>query len=239
MAAKRQMEFEKLQDRKIQKERETEGDLWGDKEVFVTSAYRKRMEERQQMEEEERRQEQIEQLLDVRKQKDLSGFYSSLLKMKTGEMVVEEESEKLKREIKEKEKSSTQKNYRAKRDESSSEDEEDQKPDVNENLESNPENADKNEEPDAKKPKIESNSDEAELMPPPAVPATDNASIKEEKVDSEAESKPRLNPEEQRRLRRIALFTKRTVNEKFDQEISEYFVRKSQILSTKSYIERE
>ncbi len=43
-AAKRKMEFEKLQERKIQTEREKEGDLWNDKEVFVTSAYRKKME---------------------------------------------------------------------------------------------------------------------------------------------------------------------------------------------------
>ena len=43
-AAKRKMEFEKLQERKIQVEREKEGDLWSDKEVFVTTAYRKKME---------------------------------------------------------------------------------------------------------------------------------------------------------------------------------------------------
>ena len=43
-AAKRKMEFEKLQERKIQTEREKEGDLWSDKEVFVTTAYRKKME---------------------------------------------------------------------------------------------------------------------------------------------------------------------------------------------------
>lgn len=93
-AAKRQMEFEKLQERKIHKERQEEGDLWADKEVFVTSAYRKKIEEREKIEAEERNQERIEELLDVRKQKDLSGFYSNLLKMKTGEMVIEEEGAK-------------------------------------------------------------------------------------------------------------------------------------------------
>ena len=96
-AAERQMEYERRQDRKIQKEREAEGDLFGDKEAFVTSSYRKRMEEREKIEAEERRQEQIEALFDVRKQKDLSGFYMSMLKLKSGEMVIEEESEKLKR----------------------------------------------------------------------------------------------------------------------------------------------
>lgn len=38
-AAKRQMEFEKLQDRKVQKEREAEGDLWADKEVCLHCFY--------------------------------------------------------------------------------------------------------------------------------------------------------------------------------------------------------
>lgn len=33
-AAKRQMEFEKLQERRVQKERQAEGDLWKDKEVW-------------------------------------------------------------------------------------------------------------------------------------------------------------------------------------------------------------
>ncbi len=32
-AAKRQMDFEKIQEKKMQKEREQEGDLWSDKEV--------------------------------------------------------------------------------------------------------------------------------------------------------------------------------------------------------------
>ena len=96
-AALRQVEYERRQDRKIQKEREEEGDLFSDKEAFVTETYRKRMEERQRLDEEERKQDQIEALLDVRKAKDLSGFYDSLLKMKTGELKIEEEGEKEKR----------------------------------------------------------------------------------------------------------------------------------------------
>jgi hypothetical protein len=36
-------------------------------------------------------------LLDVKKAKDLSGFYDTLLKMKTGEIKIEEEGEKDKR----------------------------------------------------------------------------------------------------------------------------------------------
>jgi coiled-coil domain-containing protein 55 len=96
------MEFEKLQERKIQKEREAEGDLWKDKETFVTTSYRLKMEELQRLEEEERKQDNLEALFDVRKQSDLSGFYNSMLKIKTGEMVIEEEGDKERRLQKEK-----------------------------------------------------------------------------------------------------------------------------------------
>jgi len=49
-----------MQERKIQKERETEGDEFGDKEEFVTSAYIKKMKEMQEAEEKEKREEQME-----------------------------------------------------------------------------------------------------------------------------------------------------------------------------------
>jgi hypothetical protein len=64
-AALRQLEFEKRQDRKIQKERELEGDLFHGKEAFVTEAYRKRMEEKQRLEEEERKQDELEGLPEI------------------------------------------------------------------------------------------------------------------------------------------------------------------------------
>lgn len=59
----------------VQKEREAEGDQYADKEKFVTSAYRKKMEEQAREEEEEQRMARIEAALDVTKQNDLSGFY--------------------------------------------------------------------------------------------------------------------------------------------------------------------
>ena len=51
----RAREDERRTERKVQKEREAEGDEFRDKEVFVTSAYRKKMEEMQKEEEEEQR----------------------------------------------------------------------------------------------------------------------------------------------------------------------------------------
>lgn len=52
--------------------------MFADKESFVTSAYRAKMEEMAKEEEEEERKNRIESVLDVTKQKDLSGFYRHL-----------------------------------------------------------------------------------------------------------------------------------------------------------------
>lgn len=231
-AAKRKMEFERVQDRKIQKEREEEGDLWSNKEVFVTAAYRKKMEERQKMEEEERRQEQIENLLDVRKQKDLSGFYFSLLKMKTGEWVVEEEAEKEKRLERERQeavkfketKSGQQKIYRNKNEGESEEEETEEEVKKNDEIVSDLNQ--KNEIPEEKK---KNNKEEPENE--------SNVEIKSEKI-VEKENSPVLSKEEIKKQRLEKLFNKRTVGAKLDQEMSEYFQRKA-ILSQKNYIERE
>lgn len=56
---------------KIQKEREKEGDEFADKEVFVTSAYKKKLEEMKLEEEKEKREEYLESIGDVTKQSDL------------------------------------------------------------------------------------------------------------------------------------------------------------------------
>lgn len=249
-AAKRQMEFEKLQERKIHKERQEEGDLWKDKEVFVTSAYRKKMEERAQIEAEEKNQEMIEELLDVRKAKDLSGFYSNMLKMRAGEFVIEEEGAKDKRleqelEIKKRSESEKQKkSYRSKRESSDEEEEEEKKKPAKEETEKpmdtvsidkedlggdkepsvdgktkSEDKKDKIEEPDSKKIKLEAKSEETD---------------RKEK-SPESPEKPKLSKEEKRRL----MFDKRTVGAKLEEELSDYFVRKSSTLSLKSYIERE
>ena len=74
----RERDRERRVERKVQKEREAEGEEFKDKEAFVTSAYRKKMEEMEKAEAEEARREQIENVLDVRKQKDMSGFYRHL-----------------------------------------------------------------------------------------------------------------------------------------------------------------
>ena len=85
----------------VQKEREAEGDLYADKESFVTSAYRKKMEEIAKQEEEEARQAQIEAALDVRKQNNMDGFYRHLYRQTMGEEKEQVEAKKKKEETEE------------------------------------------------------------------------------------------------------------------------------------------
>jgi DNA segregation ATPase FtsK/SpoIIIE-like protein len=195
--------------------------------------------ERQLLEEEERRQDQIESLLDVRKAKDLGGFYSNILKIKSGEMVIEEEGEKEKRLAKE---MKAQKHYRAKHESSDEESDmvEQEEKEPEKKLDAKDESIDVDVE--IEKSTKESNDDKDVFKEPlpkkskEEEPKTTETSNTDKDKENEA---PTLSKEEKNRLRREKLFTKRTVGDKLDQEVADYFIRKSQFLSTKSYIEKE
>lgn len=88
-AEKRKIEYESRIERKVQKEREAEGDQFKDKEVFVTAAYREKLEAMKKAEEEAQREEYLENIGDVLKQKDLSGFYRHMYEQKLGSDKVE------------------------------------------------------------------------------------------------------------------------------------------------------
>lgn len=79
-AEQRKKEQEHRIERMVQKEREAEGEMYVDKESFVTSAYRAKLEEFKKMEEEEARISKLEAIADVTKQQDMSGFYRHLYK---------------------------------------------------------------------------------------------------------------------------------------------------------------
>lgn len=81
-AEKRKKEFERRIERQVQKEREAEGEEFKDKESFVTSAYRKKLEEMKEAEEAEKREAYLENIGEVTKQQDLSGFYRHLYEQK-------------------------------------------------------------------------------------------------------------------------------------------------------------
>jgi len=95
----REKENERRIERQVQKERDAEGDEFSEKEKFVTSAYRKKMEEMQKLDEEEKKRDAIENALDVTKQKDMSGFYRHLYRQTMGEE--KGQKEEVKTEIKE------------------------------------------------------------------------------------------------------------------------------------------
>ena len=59
-AEQRKKEYEKHIERQVQKEREAEKGQFEDKETFVTSAYRKKMQEMAEEEEREKRQAELE-----------------------------------------------------------------------------------------------------------------------------------------------------------------------------------
>lgn len=77
-AERRKKEQEYRIERMVQKEREAEGTMYADKESFVTSAYRAKLEEFKRMEEEENRMDKLEAIADVKKQQDMLGFYRHL-----------------------------------------------------------------------------------------------------------------------------------------------------------------
>lgn len=81
-ADKRKKENERRIERQVQKEREAEGEEFKDKDSFVTSAYRKKLEEMKALEEEEKREEYLESIGDVKKQGNLDGFYRHLYDQK-------------------------------------------------------------------------------------------------------------------------------------------------------------
>ncbi|XP_039962014.1 nuclear speckle splicing regulatory protein 1 [Bactrocera neohumeralis] len=83
-AERRKLENELRVERQVQKEREQEGEEFKDKESFVTSTYRKKLEEMRKLQEQEKRDEYLEAIGDVTKQKDLDGFYRHLFEQKTG-----------------------------------------------------------------------------------------------------------------------------------------------------------
>ena len=75
----REIENEKLFERRMVKEAEAEAHLYGDKERFMTSAYKRKLEEREDYEAELKRKEAEEAKNDVTKRAGLGDFYSNLL----------------------------------------------------------------------------------------------------------------------------------------------------------------
>lgn len=85
-ADKRKKEYERRIERQVQKERDEEGEQFKDKESFVTSSYKKKLEDMKAAEDEEKKAEYLESIGDVQKQSNLDGFYRHLYAQKTGDV---------------------------------------------------------------------------------------------------------------------------------------------------------
>ncbi|KAG4076367.1 hypothetical protein HA402_005810 [Bradysia odoriphaga] len=83
-ADRRKKDFERRIERQVQKEREAEGEMYKDKEAFITSSYKQKLEEMKKAEEEEKRSDYLEAIGDVTKQRDMGGFYRHLWEQKMG-----------------------------------------------------------------------------------------------------------------------------------------------------------
>ena len=75
---KRKLDLERAEDKKVQREREAEGDAFGDKEKFVTTAYLERQKELRLLEEQERQRESLES-------GNVTLFYKGLLETKSAD----------------------------------------------------------------------------------------------------------------------------------------------------------
>lgn len=78
-ARRREVERDRVYERKLVRELEADAEQYGDTEKFVTAAYRDKLKEREQFEAAERLREAAEERQDVRKRGDLSAFHRNLL----------------------------------------------------------------------------------------------------------------------------------------------------------------
>ena len=75
----RKREQDVTYERRLMKEREKEDELYGDKEKFITSAYRKKLEEDEKWKKEELEREQREKEREVHGKSDMTSFYANLM----------------------------------------------------------------------------------------------------------------------------------------------------------------
>lgn len=250
-AERRKRENERRIEREVQKERELEGDLYKDKESFVTSAYRQKLEEMKALEEKERREDYLESIGDVRKQGDLSGFYRHLYAQQVNYEEEQEKREKReekkdetvvrpeKNKGKEKEKKNPQltRKYR-KRESSESSDENMDKDAKLQHLPSNLD-ADSDFSIDSDSESESESKPKAENRVPESVPSTsrdnpaqvENIDIADIKIETEPSDKdPKkdsIKTEELPKKPKKDIWKKRTIGVIFDEAVKRFYERKA------------
>lgn len=235
-AEKRKKEYERRIERQVQKERDAEGEQFKDKESFVTSAYRKKLEEMKEAELLEKRQDYLESIGDVTKQGDLSGFYRHIYSQKMASDEDVGSKNIIKEEVdtnKSKDLVPKKKNYR-KRDDSN--DDEDLKTDATSEkvLKSEHLNSNIDADSDFSVESSSSSEDESNIKKK----SIDNKNVVETKND--ATNLPEVvlkveqmeNPKEEIKVEKtvkpkVNIWAKRTVGEAYVEAIKRYFERKA------------
>lgn len=209
-AERRKRENERRIERQVQREREAEGEEFKDKESFVTSAYRAKLEELKKLDEEEEREDYLEAIGDVRKQGNIDGFYRHLYDQKVlYEDKVEEEGAKSKR-----------RRYRSQRGQSS-----DSEPEVKPQLQHLPSNIDADSDFS-----IDSSDSEGGPESVPQVEAAIEKSaevaLPDEKAEAEAVEEVKVEAKVGEKVK-VDIWKKRTVGDVFDSALGRYFERKA------------
>jgi len=226
-AEKRKIEYERRNERLIQKEREAEGDEFHDKEAFVTSSYKKKLEELKKLDEEDLKFSLIEDINDVTKQRDMGSFYrhlykKELCKEENDENIDDDKMDEVKNPIK---KSDANRQYRKRASSDSSD---------NDNADKDTDISDSDSSVDSsKRRKVESHSKteskEEEIIKKSDVKIEEKTSEKS-KVDIEDKStndEPKLKEVKKKEiLPKRNIWEKRTVGDIYEAARQRYFERK-------------
>lgn len=237
---KRKIENERRIERQVQKEREEEGDEFKDKESFVTSSYRKKLEELKKAEEEEKREEYLESIGDVTKQQNMDGFYRHIYEQKTAEkpdstlqeakyVPISSQKTEMKHEVK---KRSYRKHHSSddekEKDDSKNDESLAKKAHIQSNLDADSDfsiDSSDSEGDDKEKPKAE----EPKAIKKEEEPATENKQEDNFKVPAVLEEeKPKPKP----KIDKATFWNKRTIGEVFEAALQRYYERKAMRLET-------
>lgn len=233
-AEKRKIEYERRNERLIQKEREAEGDQFKDKEAFVTASYKAKLEELRKLDEEDLKFSMIEDINDVTKQKDMGSFYRHLFK----EELCKNENGKTDEVKKSTKKSDASRQYRKRASSNTSDDD-------NANDDRDTDLSESDSSVDSKRRKIEIHDDKksvGENLEEPEVKLKDSiteiAKVKdtapneEQKPKEETKEIPKDNKVEKNESKpkeikpKINIWLKRTVGNIFEEAQQRYFQRK-------------
>ena len=245
MADKRKKEHERRVERQVQKEREEEGEKFKDKESFVTSAYRQKLEEMRQAEELEKREEYLEAIGDVTKQGNLDGFYRHIYaqkldgddkvpvvkpEVKVEAMETPSSSAKISKshESHSKKERKYRKHHSEDEEEETKSDSEAKKVHLQSNLDADSDfSIDSDSDSEASQPEKDENPKEKEIKPEPQSPEFTKAEPTEEKkleVKVKTEEKEKIiEPKKPK----IDIWKKRTVGEAYEAAVKRYYERKA------------